>query len=593
MPVYDGSSGPSGFFNGGGLPNNQYPNPYYNVAQQYLPISVESQLWWMDYLLLRNGFLKSALARVVNYFINTLIIEDASEDVKKKYEEIFRTLKYKVLLNTSGLNLTAMSNEVVSVTQGFDRFLKCLDCNNTINIEKTNNYEFNKGKYTHTCPSCKSRKSEIIDIPSKDIKKLSIIHWPIRQLITRHDKISGQTDYYWQIPQEYVRNVSKKNNKFFSKVTPKYVMDCIFTSGGPKLLKLNKANLLHLKLPHPSSIETDGKAIPLGMFMFDDFFSYQTVKRFNEVIMYEHIVPFNLFSMASDNSPASSPVFNQNGGVWKSAIEEMVLAHKRDPGSYQTFPFPVNFQQLGGQGKELAPVELMQQYKSDILGNYNIPQELYNMNFATANAPAPMLRLFENAWSIIPDSLNEVLQHIADIVSKIYGYEKIKVSMLASTISDDIEKKSIINSLVQANVLAKSTLTEIYGINYMDQVRKKIKEDDETSRIQREEQEKSEIEQSTEANVLNQPSAQTAPGQPAASYNTAGSNPNDVLQQAQEIAQKLLPLEAGQIRTELQTIKSTNPTLYAAVKTALGELRASGKSQGNQQIKQEAAQANQ
>jgi hypothetical protein len=37
-------------------------------------------------------------------------------------------------------------------------------------------------------------------------------------------------------------------------------------------------------------------------------------------------------------------------------VSEMIEDHRKDPGAYHTFPFPINYQQLGGEGKNLAPV---------------------------------------------------------------------------------------------------------------------------------------------------------------------------------------------------------------------------------------------
>jgi hypothetical protein len=582
----DGSS----IFGAGAANNrNQEPNPFYGISSKYIPLSIDAMLWWSEYLLIHNDFYKAALSRIVNYFINTLVIECDSEDLKKQYVEKFEAAKWKELLQVSGLNLLAYYNECLTVTQGIERFLQCKKCGNAVNIEKTNDYTFEKGKYSWKCVSCGCKETDVIDEPSKNINKIFIKHWPLRQLVTRHDLMSGQTEYHWQIPQDYIRCVSKKNNKFYSKFTPKYVMDCMFAKGGPKCLKLNQSNLIHLKLPHPTFIETNGKAIPGCMFMFDSFFDYATVKRFNEVIMQRDINPFCLFSMVSDNSPTASPVFNQNGGVWKAAIQEMIEDHRRDPGSFQFFPFPVNYQQLGGEANKLAPTDLMNGYKANILGALNIPQELFNMNLAL-QVIGPALRLFENSWSIVPDSLNQVLQHLADTFSKMYGMEAVKVKMLATTISDDMERKALINNLVQGNAIAKSTLLETVNLSYEDQIRKKMQEDKMVQDLQTEEAEKAKLEQAGEASVFNQ-QQQTGPdGQPN-QYDTSGQTPGDVLGQAQQIAQQLFPLDGAQRRSELQKIKSTNQTLYAAVKEDIDQMTQQGKSQGLQASKQQAQQS--
>ena len=64
----------------------------------------------------------------------------------------------------------------------------------------------------------------------------------------------------------------------------------------------------------------------------------------------------------------------------------------------------------------------------------------------------------------------------------------------------------------------------------------------------------------------------------------------DVLDQATQIAEKLFPMDGAQRREELQKIKATDQTLYAAVKHKLDEKSSGAKKDGLASAKQQGQQ---
>jgi hypothetical protein len=68
------------------------------------------------------------------------------------------------------------------------------------------------------------------------------------------------------------------------------------------------------------------------------------------------------------------------------------------------------------------------------------------------------------------------------------------------------------------------------------------------------------------------------------------ATPQDALQQAQDIAQQLFPLDGAQRRAKLQEIKATDQALYATVKAQLEQMTSQARSSGLQQTKQQNVQ---
>jgi hypothetical protein len=158
-----------------------------------------------------------------------------------------------------------------------------------------------------------------------------------------------------------------------------------------------------------------------------------------------------------------------------------------------------------------------------------------------------------------------------------------------------MERKSVIGQLVSANAIARSELLKLYNFDYEDQVRKKLEEDRIAQDVQTEEQEKQQLAQATQTNMMQMLQGQQQPG--AAPGGAApggggggGTTPQDALAQAQQLAQQLFPLDGAQRRAQLQQIKATDQDLYAQVKAQLDQLGSQAKSQGLQGAKQQAAQ---
>ena len=195
-------------------------------------------------------------------------------------------------------------------------------------------------------------------------------------------------------------------------------------------------------------------------------------------------------------------------------------------------------------------------------------------------ALGPALRLFENSWSVLVDTYNSILDQWGDVIGKIRGLPSAKIGLTPVTISDDIERKSIIGQLVSANAIARSELLNMYGFDYREQLRKKMQEDRDAKELQEEEQAKDQLRQLADSG-----SGQQSGQQP--------TSPQDVLQQAQQTAQELFPMDAAGRRQKLQELKQTDPTLYGAVKQALEELTSQARSQGASQAQQQAGQPGQ
>lgn len=574
--------------------SDSYSNPFYSIPLQYLPRNIDDMLRWANHFLFRFEFYRSALGRVANYFITELSLECENPKDKEKYESAFKAIKWKEELANAGVNIISAGNEFATITPGFDRFLECPKCHKAIAISKLDDYEFDKGVFKRTCSDKNCRyKGEfrVKDITSKDLKRIHITHYPATNVHVRYESTTGESEYFWEMPAEYINARKKKNNKFYSKKTPKIIFDCIFAKK-PLLVQFSDNTFIHLRVPTPAAVSSGGKAIPPCIYMFDSFFMLKVLERFNEVICFEDINPFRVISMASSGGGEINPILQMDASEWSAAVDAMITAQRQDPATYHKFPFPIEYQQLKGEGNKLAPVDIIKYSMERILTALNIPQELFAMNLsAQGQAIAPTLRLFENAWSPLVDSYDQLVQHWADAFAKILDLAPATVRLLPTTLADDLQKQQNLMNLMQANAISRTDVLKMFSLDYEDQTKKRMQEDEIQKRLQEEQQEKDQIIQQNSASLFNNQQQQGGPNAGGGGTGMDASTPDQVLQKAQDLAQQLISQPPATIREELQKLKAQGATsLYSATKTALDELRSQSKSQGLQQGKQQGQQ---
>jgi len=547
----------------------EYLNPFKGVAHQYFPYhSMDLMLWWAEHFLMRFGFYRAALSRIANYFITSITFKDVqSSQDREAYEQAFEKLNWKEVLFEAGLNLLATSNLFMTISAGTIRFLKCPSCGDSVAIQAIDNYEFtSNAEFIWTCPKCKYHgKFKVVDITSKKVQDIVIRIWPPREIYIEEEIITKKKNYYWRIPEAYKRKILKENNKFYSKFVP---MDVYKAALNNRLLQLDNPNFIHIALPTPAGLYIDGKAIPLCMYLFDEFFQLKMLQRYNESICLEDIDPLRVIRPAIAGQE-DNPFAQLSSTHFLQTVSTMIREKRRNPGGYLVSPYPIAVERFGSG---MDPQQKISELVVSILNALNVPNEFFTMNLQT-QVLGPALRLFENSWSILVSAYNKVLQKIADVIRALLNLDKCKVELTPVTLSDDLERKSIIAQLASANIIANSELLRLYGFSYEDQVKKKLEEQRITQELIEDEQRKQMLEKQ---DIPITPDQMQAP-----------ISPMDVVAQALQIAQQLLPLGPAERRQQLQQIKAQDETLYAMVKAKLEELTRVAESQGKNLIIQQ------
>lgn len=603
--------------------SSAFPDPYLDYASTQMPRSIYDVLKWCEYLWLTNGTYRMAVQRVVRYFLTSIELTDASEEEKEKYDKFLNDdLKVMEVLALSGDNLMAYGNDFISFRVPIRRYLSCKKCFIEIPITRVD-YEFKDKKFIATCPNPKCRcKGEMsrIDRRSQDKDKIKIIHWSPHEIKLLYDPVNNETVYLWEIPAWYVNEI-KKGNKFYLENTPWEIVECIFDDKAEKkLFKFNEDYIYHLREECISGVRHFGWGIPRVMGNFKQAWYIQVLKRYNEAIALDYIIPFRVITPALTSGQVD-PLTSTNMGSFNARVMNMFRQHRKDPTSLHALPFPIDMKLLGADGKALAPSDLLDKGIAEFLNAQGVPAEMFQGTLQLQAMPVA-LRLFERTWVHLVGSMNGLLNWMFKRISELQNWENLRGRLQPVTLADDMEKKQIQLQLAAGSKISNATALAPFGINAKAEVKRKLEEmayeQEQQMEFQERTQHKQELQSTVAAGSTGQPGA---PGQPPAPQQgqpqggmppQGGGDPNapqqpmqsspsqqmsqgmggnitpdDMMQQAEQFAIQIAAMPYEPRRSELLKIKKANETMHALIISKLGKLRQQARSVGGYQALQQ------
>jgi hypothetical protein len=268
-------------------------------------------------------------------------------------------------------------------------------------------------------------------------------------------------------------------------------------------------------------------------------------------------------------------------------MQNMVDRKRKNIADIQVAPFAIGYQMIGGEAKELAPKEQIAQALDELLNAIGYPAELYKGTLTIQAFPVA-LRLFEKTWGVLVDGMNEFLSWLLQSLARHFMWGEITGALRSVTLADDIERKALALQAAAGQDISKATAYRPLGIDYMEEQRRVVEEQEEIQKLQQEAMERQQAQQMGLMAGQGQPGAGGQPppgGEP-------GATPGDVYEQGKQLAQQLLTQTPPTLRRgELIKIKASNPTLHAIVLQEMDNMRGEMARQGQAMMMQQAQQS--
>ena len=523
-------------------------------------------------------------------------------------------------------------NSFSSVIVPFRRFLQCPKTGDlyplkivyyNFNFEFTGDFEF-----VATCPKTGWRGSWIlVDKPREESDHLILKRWSPHEIELLHDPYTDEVAYLWRIP-EYYRRMVKEGNLYHLERASKQVIEAIKHD---KLFRFHPDAIYHMKDQTLAGIRNMGWGLPQSLVNYRQIFYVQVLRRYNEAIALDYVIPFRLITPESRGGGAGAgsistqdPMSIYSAGDFRSQITRMINKRRRDPAAWQSLPFPVNYQMLGADANQLAPTELIRQGVETLLNESGAPVQFYQGDMTMQAAPIA-LRLFESTHRQLVSDANRFLQWMCNFVSRVMSWEIVDCTLKRVTMADDAEKNMAALQLMMGQQLSGTSGLAALGYNWDTEQQRLADEASKQQELAARSQEEAEQDGFAQQIAKGQPVGQAPPGgDPAAAGGGAPAagggdpaaggmsgpeaaqqggmpvseyirsmnpgaavTPNDLQAAAEMLAQQLLGLPEGIKDSQLRELKTANPTLHSIVKEKMNDIRNSAKMQGGAQVMQQ------
>lgn len=582
--------------------DSDFPSPFIQKSRDEMPMNLVTAMDYCRFLYYATPLYRAVSKRVVGHFVTKLDFrgETGSPKEREEFAQFFAE-------ELNGLNEIRLDGEHERCFgNGFLRvhfpFVRTLVDNRsdlrvyTLSMFPEELVKFDLNTLTYEVPDpTKSHlpvaqrpriKLTFHDTPGKDFSRIRLRHLDPRYCKLRYSETSGKTQIQYSFVPEFKAKVRKgvlhevNETPMSMLMAVKNNQDYLFDEGA----------VHHLKNPSIVGLSREGWGIPEILAQFPNIHKIAVYDRIDEAVGLDYMLPLRI--IAPNLAGLGENRNHMIAEEWVPAVRRMISEQRGDRTKVHGFPFPFVYQELGGQGKALAPKDVKEYEVKHLLSCVGYPVELFQGSLALQQMPAA-IRLFESSFSHVSDGLASAARFaVKKITNYMYG-ESFDATLRPSSIADDIERRSLIFNLYSAGEIPRRVAFE--GLALSDEPTKlkveRAKEDFEQERqlaeLQAEEQRRAQL--GSLNDLLTQPAGPAGGGGSAPPG--VSMTPTDLRAQAEQLAVQWrgIPQDGQRTQAMLQ-VRSVNPDLYAVAKDILEQMRRADESAGRQQGNQAAVQ---
>jgi hypothetical protein len=381
--------------------------------------------------------------------------------------------------------------------------------------------------------------------------------------------------------------------------------------------------LYHMSFPVVASCIPNLKGWGLPPFMadFETALLVTLLDKYVETILVEYLMPFRVLSPPQITGPGD-PMMNLNMNSFSRHIMTMIQRHRANPTDWNFLPVPLQYDVLGGEATKLVPVEILEHFELRLLHSMGIPPEFYKASldkFNTKTGPVIGFKMFERTWQTFANQLNKWATWLVNKQGDLLNWQDVDARLKPVSMYEDPEIRQIKLELAAAGKVSDDTAFRPIGMN-AEQERKKYDDEQEQKMEEAAAREKRMTEQMANMEAASTPGpgeqilmqqqmqaeqagaagggGASTPGGAPVSSPAAGAAPmpvgaqgmgaslDDLMTQADQIANQLVTADPLTRRRQLTSIKSQNEALHAQVKSRLNQLEQQAKTQGLQLVRQ-------
>lgn len=565
-----------------------FDDPFLLPSSESMPDNLETALDLCLFLYYLNPQYRQASSRVVRHFITDFDYPgDGSQDEKEALDNYLHyNIQLPMFMADVGDEWACYGNAFARLHLPFDRFLVDPRVHTEYSLELFGNqakYSYRDMTYDVPDPvnAGKRVKLRFRDRKSTDISRIKLRLLNPRYVTIQHNMISGSSRYVYRFEQSFLDDV-KKGRLWVVNDTPMAMLRAV--SRNQDFL-FDQDSIFHFKAPTVSGVSNYGWGVPGTIANYRNIHQLQVYRKIDEAVGLDYLLPFRLFS-PSENMQTNDMVNMVLLSRWSNEVKKIIKARRANKFAMHSFPFPVNYQEFGANGKQLTPKDLMEYQTNTLLDGLGYPQELFRGSLQYLQVPTG-LRLFENSFLFVYIGFNNLAQWVVRRVRSYLNQPPMQTMLQRPSLADSLERKQLIFQLASMGEISRETGYDALGIDdVVGELKKRMEEDAEIQREQYRMQQQ--MQKEMESGTMMAPEQQMgeAPGAGGVPAQTGpGMTPMDVANDADQLAQYWMTIPSdGERSKAMQAVRAQDENLYALAKSKMEDIRRQGASQGRQQV---------
>ena len=433
----------------------RYPSPFFDIGHTYLPPTIKALLRWCRYYYLTNPLINSVIHKMSEYPITEIIIDERDAKVKEKWEELLgQHLRYRAFQIEVGLDYFTYGMCAITIHFPFTKYLICRSCGFKDKASRLP-YKWRNLDYIMDCPKCHHNASaKVQDFNERDIRRIRLQRWNPEYINVDPGFAGNDPLYSFEIPLQ-LRNDILLGKKNILDTIPDIFIEAIKRN---KFISFTPENIFVMKRPIIAQ-KDDGWGMPLIFPVLKDTFYLQILRKAQEAIAQEHIIPLRiLFPQAGGAS--SDPYTTISLDNWKGRMEGEIAKWKYDSNYIPILPLPIGNETIGGDGKALMLHQEMRAWSEQIIAGMGVPQEFVfgGMQYSGSNVS---MRMLENMFiGYRTDHENMLNQFVIRRIANYMEWPIIKAHMRRFKMADDLQRSNLYFQLNQAQKISDQTLLQ-------------------------------------------------------------------------------------------------------------------------------------
>lgn len=441
----------------------RYPSPFFDVSQQFLPADQGQLHKWCRYYFLTNPIINAACSKMAEYPVTPLLFETEDSNLQKMYKGLERKLKLRDFQVEVGLDYFVYGNAFVSVFFPMTKYLICTKCGERHRASTSRSlYKWKALKFHLTCRNCGYEgTAKEFDQYIQSVRDIRLVRWNPENINVKYNEITGQSKYYFKLPKAVINDIKIGDNDTIETIPTEFLE----AARKSKALLFNTENIYHLKRPTIAQ-KDQGWGTPLLYPVLKDAFYLQVMKKAQESVLMEHIVPLRMIYPGPATGGNDGPYGSYNLSNWKAKVDAEINTWKRDNNYIPVLPVNVGFQQFGGNARALMMYQEMRMVSEQMLAGAGIPQEFIfgGLQWSGSNTS---LRALENMLLGYNRQRHElIIDFILKKIARFMKWPSVEARFEKFKMADDLQRAMFYLQLNQAQKISDRRLMEEIGESF-------------------------------------------------------------------------------------------------------------------------------